>query len=73
MIVMNVGFVNQLDVFYISVVKGKVLKIIFLYFACFLNNTIISIGNNTAVKVVPLFIEKGIVIKFFKLSTEVVN
>ena len=73
MIVMNVGFVDQLDVFYISVIKGKVLQIVFLYFAGFLYNAIISIRNNAVVKVVPFFIEKGVVIKFFKLSTEVVN
>lgn len=70
---MNVGFIYQLDIFHITVIKGKVLQVIFLYFASFLNTTIISIGNNTAVKVVPFFIEKGVVIKFFKLSTEVVN
>ena len=67
MIVMNVGFVDQLDVFYISVIKGKVLQIVFLYFAGFLYNTIISVRNNAVVKVVPLFIEKGVVIQFFKL------
>ena len=43
MIVMNVGFVDQLDVFYISVIKGKVLQIVFLYFACFLYNSIITV------------------------------
>ena len=42
MIVMNVGFVDQFDVFYISVIKGKVLQIVFLYFAGFLYNAIIS-------------------------------
>lgn len=73
MIVMNVGFVNQLDVFYIAVIEDKILQIILLYFAGFLYNAIISIRNNAVVKVVPFFIEKGIVIKFFKLSTEVVN
>ena len=43
MIVMNVGFVDQLDVFYITVIKGNVLQIIFLYFAGFLYNSIVSV------------------------------
>ncbi|CDC41005.1 uncharacterized protein BN621_01872 [Clostridium sp. CAG:352] len=43
MIVMNVGFVDQFDVFYISVIKGNVLQILFLYFAGFLYNSIITV------------------------------
>ena len=43
MIVMNVGFIYQLDIFYITVIKGEVLQIIFLYFAGFLYNSIVSV------------------------------
>ena len=43
MIIVNVVFVDQLDIFYVAVIKGEVLQTILLYFASFLYNTIIAV------------------------------
>ena len=43
MIVMDVGLVYQLDIFYITVIKSEILQIIFLYFVGFLYNSIIAV------------------------------
>ena len=73
MIIVNIGFVYQLNILYIAIVKRKVLQIIFLYFSGFLYNSVVSVWNDIIVKIIPFFIEKGVVIQFFKLSTKIVN
>ena len=72
-VVVNVLFVDELNILGSSVVTAQYLYMIGLNGAAFLNNTLVSVGKRFCEEAFPLAVRKGVVVQKRELLSEVGN
>ena len=72
-VIMNILFVNKLNILGSSVIPMKHFDMIGLHGAAFLYDALVRVGKRFRKKPLPLAVRKGIVIQNFQLSSKIRN